>query len=202
MRACARCGHHNPEPLAYCFHCGGRLRGGAGWADGPQAKGGSSEGAGPTAGFAATVPLVSASRPASGPPSTAPQPVRGPVRSVLHAVPYLWGYVRGRIHAEDRKRLLADERQGAERMIEATLAELGASAIAGPAPPPELAEAAVQVADARQRRDAAIADLTSAEKLQAVEDMRLGLDQTAAESEWKACTGGAAEMDQIGRAHV
>jgi len=209
MRACARCGHQNPEPLVYCFQCGGRLRGpvsgtdartgGAGGATGGRAAHSGTGGAmtGPAAGFAATVALTSASSGAGTAVSTSTPPRRGPVRGALYAVAHLWGYVRGRIRAEDRKRVLAEERRGAERMIEAALAELGAAAIAGPSPPPELAGMAAQVEAARQRRQAATADLANAEKLQAVEDLRLGREQAAAESEWKACTRGADEMDRM-----
>ena len=210
MRACARCGYENPGPLAYCFRCGRRLgqagpgpnvpalpAGPAGgFSPPPMADAGHTPGR--TTEFAATVALPEvraggANTPVSATGGTA----TGSLRGGWQAVTYVFAYVRGRIHAEDRKRRVAGERRGAERLIEAALAELGAAAIAAPTRPAELGEAAAAVASARQRRESAVADLANAEKLQAAEDLRLGLDQAAAETEWKACTRGADELDRM-----
>lgn len=213
MRACARCSYENPTSLAYCFQCGrrlGRSTGGPGsgnaqpsglnlgGSNGPATATGTATGV--TTGFAATVALSLAARQRQqGLPGGETVP-RRPMRvlaAAWHALVYLFAYVRGRIHAEDRKRSLAEERRGAQRLIDAALAELGAAAIGGTAPPAELTEAARTVSTARQRREAATADLTNAERLQAATDLRLGLDQAAAESEWKACARGVEELDRM-----
>ena len=101
MRACARCGHENPEPLVYCYQCGGNLRGRAGGTDAPTGRtggaidegpGGNDRGgalAGPTAAFAATVALTSASHPAGAPVSTIPSTRPGPIGGAWHAVAHL-----------------------------------------------------------------------------------------------------------------
>jgi len=196
MRACARCGYENADALAYCFRCGRRL--GVRGAATATPAGAAAVGAGesPTAGFAATVALSPAGAGKDVAAAPAPPPA-GVLRRSAGALSYLFAYVRGRIDAEDRKRTLAEERRGAERMIEATLAELGAAIVANPAPPPALADAVAAVTAARQRQQTAAGDLANAEKLQASEDLRLGMAQAAAESEWLACVRGAEEMDRV-----
>lgn len=203
MRLCAHCGHENAESLVYCFRCGRRLdgsraapaaTGGPAWPRGSGAPSGRTDS--PTAGFAATVALPS-SRLGRLPAPGTPEKVGGWPRRALAALGYLFAYVRGRIDAEDRKRSLAEERRGAERMIEAVLMELGTALVADPTPPPALGDAIAAVLAARGRREAAAADLASGEKLQAAEDLRLGLEQAAAENEWQACARAADEVDRM-----
>lgn len=212
MRICARCGYQDADSLAYCFRCGRRFGAhgsgtptpsGSGGIGGRGATGGAGEN--PTVGFAATVALPttrrSEARASGGAPPGATPPV---LRRAFGALAYLFAYVRGRIDAEERKRTLGEERRGAERMIDATLSELGAAIAASSSPPPALADAVAAVVAARERQRTAAGDLANAEKLQAAEDLRLGMAQAAAESEWLACVRGAEEMDRVLRdpAHV
>ncbi|MES1171892.1 MAG: hypothetical protein ABUL77_01535 [Bacteroidota bacterium] len=151
----------------------------------------------PTA-FAATVAL---SHPASElrdhgiPPNGRGAGVRG-----IDALRYVFTYVRGRLHAEERKRSLTDERNGARRLLEGALADLGHAILADASPTspphPELATAVAAVARAEARRRAAAGDIAVAEKFLASEDLRLGAEHKSAESEWKACDTGAQTVDK------
>lgn len=163
MRACASCGHHNPDHLNYCFSCGRRL----------------SEGAR----RAAAVPQGAA----------VPAGWRRPWQDVF----YLVTFVRGRLATQERKRNLVEQREGARRLLEGTLFGLGQLALAETPAPQELAELADAVAQARKRREGAVADLAAAEKLQVSEDLRLGIEQSTAETDWNNCAARAGDLDRL-----
>jgi hypothetical protein len=213
MRACGRCGHDNADHLTYCFSCGRRL-GGRSPTFPPDAAniplGGPTatlavgapvaDGRTPLTAFAATVALSNVRGRRAAAPGT-PPPSRGAILRAFDALRYVFTYVRGRIDAEERRRDLVDERDGAKRLVEGALAELGQTVLGEAAktspPTPELAAALDAVARAESRRRAAVGDIAVAEKFLSSEDLRLASEQASAESEWKACDTGAQGIDKM-----
>jgi hypothetical protein len=61
---------------------------------------------------------------------------------------------------------------------------------------PELRDLLEALARAEKQRATALTDLSASEKLQAAEDLRLGLHEAAAEAEWRACETGAREVEE------
>jgi hypothetical protein len=113
------------------------------------------------------------------------------------ALRYVFAYVRGRIAAEDRKRNLVAERDGAQQLVEGALFTLGQILVAQEVSAPEVASLIERVAKERVRRDAAAADLAAAEQMQLSNDLRLGIHQSNAENDWVACATGAVEIDRL-----
>ena len=204
MRTCGRCGHDNAGHLAYCSSCGRRLLGSGGvppHAPGPvstnDAVGAGSSPAresAPTA-FAATIAISNPSGASAKTRGSGTHP--GVLSTGVDAVRYVFSYVRGRMDAEDRKRKLVDEREGAARLLEGALIELGHLVLTEGPGTPELAGLTEAVVQARERREAAITDLAAAEKFRTSEDVRLGLLEAAAETECNACETGAARVDDL-----
>ncbi len=203
MRACGRCGHDNADHLPYCCSCGRRIEKAAGVLPlGPRQETSLSTstaiGAGTvagtaSAGFAATVALSKVrgeNAPLTGKPKDS-----GAFLQAFDALRYVFVYVRGRIDAEDRRRAHVDERDGAKRLLDAALIELGRIVLHARPETPELAKTIDAVAGSEARRQAAIADLAAAEKFQAADDLRLGAEQASAETEWKSCDSKAGEID-------
>ncbi|MEO5770037.1 MAG: hypothetical protein ABIS92_16905 [Polyangia bacterium] len=137
---------------------------------------------------------ASPDRSAGGEPT--PSDRFGPPRHAWESVRYVFTYARGRLDAETRRRQLMSERDGAQRLVESVLFGLGQIVLTEGDTPTELAELTEHIAQARQRREAAISDARAAENLQASQDLRLGLEQSRAETEWKACEHGALELDR------
>ena len=120
---------------------------------------------------------------------------RHPVSRGYQAARYVFTTIRGRMDAEERKRHLIAETDGARRMAEGTLVEIGQTVLAQGITHPELQILVESVTKQRARRDTVSADLAAAEKFQASEDLRLGLLESAAESEWKSCADAAREAE-------
>jgi hypothetical protein len=110
-------------------------------------------------------------------------------------------YVRGPIDAEDRKRGLIREREGALRLVEEVLLGLGQGVMAegSSVKAPEVADIIDAVVQTHLRRDAAIADLAAAESLKASDDMKFAVEESNARNDEKACDVGAAELDELMR---
>ena len=202
MRPCGRCGYENADHLPYCVACGRRFARGAATPVtgqmGPAGERGTGVAASVSAGYAATVAMSHLRPSAVGTELAGPPDDRGLVARALGAMTYVFHYTRGRLDAEGRRRRLVEEREGAIRQVEGALFELGQVALVdSPSMGPELAERVAAVKRTQARREAAIADLAAAEKFQAAEDLRLGLAEAAAESEWKACEAGAAETERL-----
>jgi len=201
MRPCALCGHANADHLPYCSACGKRLRPlGAGETPPPQPgsrRPGDDSGA---QGFAATVALgparsglVSVEAPTALAPVTLPPSVWARARE---SVGYVFATVRGRIDAEEQRRNLISEREGARRMAESTLVELGHAVLVQSIEAPPLRELTEAAARLKKRREAVATDLAAAEKFQAAEDLRLGLMEAAIENECKAYDHSVTEVEQ------
>src|SRR3569623_2041964 len=160
MRPCALCGHANAAHLPYCSACGKRLRPlGAGETPPPQPgsrRPGDDSGA---QGFAATVArgparsgLVAVEAPTALAPVTLPPSVWARARE---SVGYVFATVRGRIDAEEQRRDLISEREGARRMAESTLVELGHAVLVQSIAAPPLRELTEAAARLKKRREAA-----------------------------------------------
>src|SRR5436189_5332366 len=125
MRACASCGHANADHLAYCFGCGRRLRPLGAFVPAPAiavplpAAAVSLAEDATVSELAATMaidPLLIGAE--LGPPRTRNALLRG-----YDAARYVFTTIRGRLDAEERRRQLLREAEGAKRMAEGTLVE-------------------------------------------------------------------------------
>ena len=121
-------------------------------------------------------------------------------RHAWEALRYVFVYLRGRLDAEARRRQLIAQRDDAHRMLESAVLGLGEVIAAEGDTPPEFAELVQTIGVARDRRDTAIRELGITEKLQVSDDLRLGIEQSRAETEWRACDTRAAELDRLLRA--
>ena len=136
-------------------------------------------------GLAATIAMAgtpAGGRPAS--PATA-EPAPGVVQQGVRAVGYVFTTIRGRLDAEERRRRLTAERDGALRLSEGTLTEVGQTVLAQNLTGPRLNELRETAQRLAKRREGILADLAATEKFQAAEDLRLGLLEATAETEWK-----------------
>jgi len=196
MRSCAHCGHANADHLPYCSACGRRVRP-ASSAETPSPQ--LAPPAPGDTGFAATVALGPAPAVAltavapTAPPVVAPP---SPWTRARESIAYVFATIRGRIDADEQRRHLRGESEGARRMAESTLVELGHSVLVQGIDSPrlrELTEAAVRL---KKRREAVATELAAAERFQAAEDLRLGLLEAAIENECKAYDQSVAEVEQ------
>ena len=149
--------------------------------------------------LAATFALEALGQPA-GTPSPSADTGRHPLARAYRSARYVFTTIRGHMDAEERKRHLLNETEGARRMAEGTLVEIAQTILAQSIAHPALAPLTEAVSRLRARRDTVISDLAAAEKFQAAEDLRLGLLETAAESEWRSFADSAREVEQaLGR---
>src|SRR3569623_2514145 len=201
MRPCALCGHSISFLLPYCSACCMRPRPlGAGESPPPQPgsrRPGDDSGA---HGFAATGALgparsglVSVEAPTALAPVTLPPSVWARARE---SVAYVFATIRGRSDAEEQRRHLISERDGARRMAESTLIELGHAVLVQAIEVPSLRALPEAAARLMKRREAVATDLAAAEKFQAAEDLRLGLVEASIENECRAYDQSVAEVEQ------
>lgn len=115
----------------------------------------------------------------------------------VDSIRYVFVFLRGQVHAGERRRSLAQEREGAERLTESALFDLGAAVLREGLQGEALTGLLEELGRAQARREAAISDLAAAEKAQAAEDLRLGIEQSACEAEWTACDAGAREVEEM-----
>jgi len=201
MRPCAHCGHANADHLPYCAACGKRSRAlGASETPPPQLAARLGPADHGSSGFAATVALGPAQPGAAwGQAPTALAPVLAPRSAWTRArgsVAYVFATIRGRIDAEEQRRNLISEREGARRMAQSTLVELGHAVLVQAIEAPRLRELTEAAARLKKRREAVAADLAAAERFQAAEDLRLGLLEASIENECKAYDHSVAEVEQ------
>lgn len=201
MRPCAHCGHANADHLPYCAACGRRLRPvGAGETPPPQLRSRLTADDSGSPGFAATVALGRRPSGVLAQEPTALAPLSLPPRSAWararESVGYVFATIRGRIDAEEQRRSLISEREGARRMAESTLVEMGHAVLVQAIEAPPLRELTEAAARLKKRREAVATDLAATEKFQAAEDLRLGLLEAAVESECKAYDHSVAEVEQ------
>ncbi|HEX2658184.1 MAG TPA: hypothetical protein VHU40_07935, partial [Polyangia bacterium] len=193
MTVCPACRHSNAEHLPYCSACGRRVRTTVAADVSPTLVAPAATTSLPTVadgllapGLAATIALPGTSageRPRAGEPTEVSP---GLLQQGLRAVGYVFTTIRGRLDAEERRRRLTAERDGALRLSEGTLTEVGQTILAQDITSPRLHELRETAQRLTKRREGLLADLAATEKFQAAEDLRLGLLEAAAETEWKS----------------
>jgi len=193
MRACPRCGFESADHLFYCTECGRRLA--ASWADprettGRPASDGWSDGG--------TAPTLAVLPDANGllRPTPAQQIPHGRVRQLFDSVHYVFTYLRGRLDADARRRRLAEEREGAARLVSGALAELGQAVLGEGVNSPELTGLLEAVGRAQAQRETALAEIASTETFRAAEEIRLGDLEAHVRAELQACERGVEEAER------
>jgi hypothetical protein len=124
-----------------------------------------------------------------------PEPRTTTVGRAREAVGYVFATFRGRMDAEERRRHLTGEREGAKRMSESILVELGHTVLVQAIKAPALGELSEAATRVKRRRESVVTDLAAAEKFQAAEDLRLGLLEAAIETECKAYERSVADVE-------
>jgi hypothetical protein len=193
MRACPRCGFEIADHLFYCTECGRRLA--ASWSEPQKAGGGPAAGAWSDGG---TAPTLAVKPDANGllRPTMGQQVPHGRARQLLDSVHYVFTYLRGRLDADARRRRLAEEREGAARLVSGALSELGQSVLGEGVNSPELTGLLEAVGRAQAQRETALAEIASTETFRAAEEIRLGDLETHVRAELHACEKGVEEADR------
>jgi chromosome segregation ATPase len=119
---------------------------------------------------------------------------------VAGSIGYIYTYLRGKLDVGERRRRLIEERDGAARLLAGAVTELGATILKDGIQQSDLTGLLEAIGRAEARREAAVADVASSERLQAAEDKRLGRVEEALEAEWRACDSGSHEADDLLRA--
>lgn len=202
MRACPRCGFENAEHLVYCIQCGRRLTVSRAVLN-AATPGGVRDGWG-------VVGAAPAPSPSPAPnwgglpdanglllrPSAPRSETKGGPRQLLDSVRYVFVYLRGRLDADARLRRLAEEREGATRLVSGALAELGQAVLAEGVNSPELTGLLEAVGRAQAQRETALAEIASTESFRAAEETKLGAIETSVRSELQACERGGEEAER------
>ena len=189
MRPCSRCGFESADHLSYCVQCGRKFAATAAFSDFRQA-------ATEHAAFAATLAiqdLPATSRLTAPGQSTSHS---GSLRQALDSIRYVFVYLQGRLDAEERRRRLVDEREGAVRMAAGALAELGRTVLEQGINSAELTGLLEAVGGAQAQRETAIAELAATETFRSSEETRLAAIERAAETELRASEGGVADVEK------
>src|SRR3954470_21984436 len=203
MRACRYCSHQNADHLGYCSQCGRRMAP----VTGPVGAGAIGNRAGAignrgavslTGAMSQTVlaPLPTGSSQAINPRTRRPSgPMGGGdagagtsrIGWLAGSIAYIYVYLREKLDAGARRRRLAEERDGAERLLGGAVKELGATILAQGIQHPDLTGLLEAIGRAEARREAAAADIVASEKLLSAEEGRLGAHELVLEAEWNAC---------------
>src|SRR5215831_16532130 len=149
MRACRYCSHQNADHLGYCSQCGRRMApvtgpvaaGAMGHGAGAIGNGSGAIGAGAVSMTGAMSQTVLAPLPAGSSRPMTPRP-SGPAGGedaregtsrigwLAGSIAYIYVYLREKLDAGARRRRLAEERDGAERLLSGAVKELGATILA------------------------------------------------------------------------
>jgi hypothetical protein len=193
MRACPRCGFESADHLFYCTECGRRLA--ASGADPRKTEGGTASDGWSDGG---TAPTLAVLPDANGllRPTPAQQIPHGRARQLFDSVHYVFTYLRGRLDADARRRRLAEEREGAARLVSGALSELGQAVLGEGVNSPELTGLLEAVGRAQAQRETALAEIASTETFRAAEEIRLGDLETHVRAELHACEKGVEEAER------
>jgi DNA repair exonuclease SbcCD ATPase subunit len=129
-------------------------------------------------------------------PNPAQQVAHGRTRQLFDSVHYVFIYLRGRLDADARRRRLAEEREGAARLVSGALAELGQAVLGEGVNSPELTGLLEAVGRAQAQRETALAEISSTETFRAAEEIRLGDLETHVRAELHACEKGVEEAER------
>jgi chromosome segregation ATPase len=109
---------------------------------------------------------------------------------------YVFTHVRSRLDADTRRRRLAEEREGAARLVSGALSELGQAILAEGVNSPELTGLLEAVGRAQAQRETAQAEIGSTEIFRASEEARLGTLEATLGAELDACERGVEEAER------
>ncbi len=115
------------------------------------------------------------------------------------SIAYIYVFLREKLDAGARQRRLAEERDGAERLLGGAVKELGATILAQGIQHPDLTGLLEAIGRAEARREAAAADIVASEKLLAAEEGRLGAHELVLEAEWNACDKASRDAEELTR---
>jgi chromosome segregation ATPase len=115
------------------------------------------------------------------------------------SIAYIYVYLREKLDAGARRRRLAEERDGAERLLSGAVKELGATILAQGIQHPDLTGLLEAIGRAEARREAAAADIVGSEKLLGAEEGRLGAQELVLEAEWSACDKTNRDAEELTR---
>jgi len=194
MRACSRCGFESADHLAYCVQCGRRFAP----SGGPEALALLAGGAGEPGSGALGRTEASWSSGSSAPAEAGASRDRpaGGLRQLLDSMRYVFTHVRSRLDADTRRRRLAEEREGAARLVSGALSELGQAILAEGVNSPELTGLLEAVGRAQAQRETAQAEIGSTEIFRASEEARLGTLEATLGAELDACERGVEEAER------
>jgi len=207
MRACRYCSHQNADHLGYCSQCGRRMApvtgpvGASAMGHAPGAIGNGSGAIGAvsvTGAMSQTVlaPLPTGSSRPIGPRTPRPSGPTGGAEALAGtsrigwlagSIAYIYVYLREKLDAGALRRRLAEERDGAERLLGGAIKQLGATILAQGIQHPDLTSLLEAIGRAEARREAAAADIVASEKLLTAEEGRLGAEELVLEADWNAC---------------
>ncbi len=223
MRSCLHCAHENADHLPYCSQCGRRFAGTTLSPDGgyasargqmaamspsavmsrtmlatpPQRNGaGSSKGAN---GFH-TGPQTLAMGPAAFARENGSSRSTNGLRGAGDSIAYIYVFLRGKIHAGERRRRLIEERDGATTLLAGAIRDLGTTVLREGVQHTDLTGLLEAIGRAEASREGAIADLDAAEHQKAIEETRLASQEAAFEAEWKVADGVSTDADEVLRA--
>jgi len=113
------------------------------------------------------------------------------------SVGYIYVYLRKKVDAGERRRRLATERDGAERLLAGALTELGLTILREGVQHPDLTGLLEAIGRAEARRETATSDIADSEKLLSAEEGRLGAQELVLESEWTICDKASREAEEL-----
>ncbi len=218
MRACRYCSHQNADHLGYCSQCGRRMAHVTGPVSGR--VGATANGGGFAAGDGATSLTGAMSRTVLAPlpagssnPQLTPRPSRATggadepdegrgssrIGWLAGSIAYIYVFLREKLDAGARRRRLAEERDGAERLLSGAVKELGSTILSQGIQHPDLTGLLEAIGRADARREAAAADIVGSEKLLGAEEGRLGAHELVLEAEWNACDKANRDAEELTR---
>jgi hypothetical protein len=223
MRSCRHCAHENADHLPYCSRCGRRFAGTTFAPDGGYASArGQMAAMSPSAVMSRT--MLATPPPgrnvANGPNGhkganghTGPQTLAmgpaalaregrptGGLRGAGDSISYIYVFLRGKIHAGERRRRLVEESDGATTLLAGAIRDLGTTVLREGVQHADLTGLLEAFGRAEASREGAIADLAAAEHQKAIEETRLAAQEAAFEAEWKVADGVSTDADEVLRA--
>lgn len=220
MRSCRHCAHENADHLPYCSRCGRRFAGTTYSPDGGYASArGQMAAMSPSAVMSRTMlatpprfgsngangnqghtgPQTMAMGPAALARENAVRPTSG-LRGAGDSIAYIYVFLRGKIHAGERRRRLIEERDGATTLLAGAIRDLGTTVLREGVQHADLTGLLEAIGRAEASREGAIADLAAAEHQKAIEETRLASQEAAFEAEWKVADGVSTDADEVLRA--
>jgi hypothetical protein len=116
---------------------------------------------------------------------------------IAGSIAYIYYYLREKVDADERRRRLAAERDGADRLLAGAVRELGITILNQGIQHTDLTGLLEAIGRAEARRETATADIAASDKLLAVEEGRLGAQELVFESAWTADDQASREAEEL-----